>query len=209
MSLPSGTAGGPGTSSGSPTRRSPTTPRPSGSIQGMIGATTTAASPGSTRRSTIKRSPTTPRPSGVIPRTLKPSTASAGSGPPARTQNTTLRGDHHLLDHPSHRREGGDGFTAETAETAEEHAEETTTSESGSSPPDPPDPLSWLCPHLRGLCGLRGEPRVSITTVAAVRPVGPRWGSPRRVVFSRGFVALRVRVRPQRWERMEIGSERE
>ncbi len=136
----------------------------------------------------------------------------------------TLLGDHHLLDHPPHRRAGGDGFTAETAETAEEHAEETTASESGFRPPDPPDPPSWLCreggdgftaetaetaeehaekpesasgfrppdppdppswlwPHLRGLGDLCGEPRVAIATVAAARPVGPRWGSPRRVRF--------------------------
>ncbi len=74
----------------------------------------------------------------------------------------TLLGDHHLLDHPSHRPEGGDGFTAETAETAEENAQETTESASGSRPPDPPDPPSWLWPHLCGLCDLCGEPRVSI-----------------------------------------------
>src|SRR5579883_770478 len=58
-------------------------------------------------------------------------------GRPGR-QKWTLLGDHHLLDHPSHCRAGGDGFTAETAETAEEHAQETTASASGSRPPDPP-----------------------------------------------------------------------
>src|SRR5579875_892658 len=104
-----------------------------------------------------------------------------GSGGGCDAPQRTLLGDHHLLDHPSHGPEGGDGFTAETAETAEENAEKPE-SESGFRPPDPADPLSWLCPHLCGLCDLCGEPRVSITTVAAVRPVGPRWGSDRREV---------------------------
>src|SRR5579883_2963232 len=102
----------------------------------------------------------------------------------------TLLGDHHLLDHPSHRPEGGDGFTAETAETAE--------SESGSSSPDPPDPPSRLWPHLRGLGDLRGEPRVSISTVSAVRPVVPRWGSLRSVGFWEGEAPSEPTPRPGR-----------
>jgi len=92
------------------------------------------------------------------------------------------------LDHPSHRRAGGDGFTAETAE---ENAQETTESESGSSPPDPPDPLTWLGPPLCGLCGLCGETQVAISTVSAVRPMVPRWCSPRSVVFSLGSATAR------------------
>src|SRR5579885_3238159 len=152
-----------------------------------------------------------PLPSPVTRRSIQPSSVSR------QGEKWTLLGDHHLLDHPSHRPEGGDGFTAETAETAEQHAQETTKSASGSSPPDPPDPPSWLCreggdgftaetaetaeqhaqettksasgssppdppdppswlwPHLRGLCDLCGEPRVSISTVSGGKMVSVRF----------------------------------
>src|SRR5579871_1406094 len=110
-----------------------------------------------------------PLPSPVTRRSIQPSSVSR------QGEKWTLLGDHHLLDHPSHRPEGGDGFTAETAETAEQHAQETTKSASGSSPPDPPDPPSWLWPHLRGLCDLCGEPRVSISTVSGGKMVSVRF----------------------------------
>src|SRR5579883_815622 len=134
-----------------------------------------------TRRTAAREGTDSPQRSQRPPR-REPSQESGSGAAPGRVRLLwTLLGDHHLLDHPSHRREGGDGFTAEIAETAEK----------GTEPGERVGRVRrtearcalgrFLGVFLGGLCDLRGEPRGSIATVAAVRPVGPRWGSPRCV----------------------------